>query len=285
MKLMTAFITATMLLAGCANTTTTTPAQDPAPAKVEAPAQTAKAAYTEFSKIDWKAASPKGDKGPMMSPIAGDPKTGPVSFIFKLPAGHTSGLHSHPAAFAGAVVSGTIVHGKNAAQGVSLTAGATWTQAPNQAHYTACTKDAECLIVGHFDGPLGTTAAEKEFDGELGSIMTPPEKAIFKPLNPDKPNGPQMLVLSGDYTKESFRALVKVPAGFKAPLHMHASNYSGASVLGAMQKNNGARLAPGSIWTQTQNEAHTNACVSDTPCVFFIAMDGAFTMTPAQAVQ
>jgi anti-sigma factor ChrR (cupin superfamily) len=286
MYLKTTVITITMLLAGCATTATTETAA-PATAEkatVAAPVQTAAAAYTEFSKINW-VAGPKGDQGPSMSPIHGDPKTGPVSFIFKMPAGHTSGLHSHPAAFAGAVVSGTVVHGKTEAEAVTLATGSTWTQDPNQAHYTACTKDAECVVVGHFDGPFGTVAADKAHEGELGSVMTTAEKAVFKPLNPKMPNGPQMLVLSGDHTKEAFRALVKVPVGFKTPMHMHASNYAGAAVVGAMQKNGGAKLVPGSIWTQTMNEAHMNACLSDKPCIFFIAMDGAFSMTPAKAVQ
>ena len=286
MYLKTTVITITMLLAGCATTATTETAV-PAPAEqatAEATTQTAAEAYTEFSNINW-VAGPKGDQGPSMSPIEGDPKTGPVSFIFKMPAGYTNGLHSHPAAFAGAVVSGTVVHGKTAEDSVTLPAGSTWTQDPDQAHHTSCTKDAECVVVGHFDGPFGTVASEKAHEGDLGSIMITAEKAVFKPLNPKMPNGPQMLVLSGDYTKEAFRALVKVPVGFKTPMHMHAANYAGASVVGAMQKNGGTKLGPGSIWTQTMNEAHMNACLSDKPCIFFIAMDGAFSMTPAEAAK
>ena len=104
MKIQSAFIAAAFL-AGCATTTPTTEAPTPveAPKAEVAKADTAEAAYTEFSKIDWTAASPKGEEGPMMSAIQGDPKTGPVSFVFKMPAGHSGGLHIHPATFAGAV--------------------------------------------------------------------------------------------------------------------------------------------------------------------------------------
>ena len=75
MYLKTTAITITMLLAGCATTATTDTAA-PAPVEktvAEASAPKVAAAYTEFSKINW-VAGPKGDQGPSMSPIHGDPK-------------------------------------------------------------------------------------------------------------------------------------------------------------------------------------------------------------------
>ena len=217
----------------------------------------------------------------MMAVIHGSPKTGPVTFIFKLPAGHSAGLHTHPSNFSGAVVSGTIVQGKSAEQNKNLPAGSAWTQNANQAHYTACAKEADCFVVGHFDGPFGTVPAETVFEGENKAISTHADEATFTPLNPKMPKGPHMFVLSGDHTKGPFQALVKLPAGFNAPPHSHAASYAGATISGSMQKNGGAALPAGSFWAQAGNQVHTNACVSETPCIFFVSMDGAFTMTPA----
>ena len=105
----------------------------------------------------------------------------------------------------------------------------------------------------------------------------------FKPLNPKTPQGLQMHVLSGDMKTGPFRAIAKIPGGLKLPIHTHPASYAAVTLSGQWQKTGKGDMNADDFWTTAGTIEHQNACLSEEPCVFFIAMDGAFGMTPVEA--
>jgi quercetin dioxygenase-like cupin family protein len=71
--------------------------------------------------------------------------------------------------------------------------------------------------------------------------------------------------------------LLRVPAGFVAPVHTHTADYRAVVIEGRWRhwytqnkSDEAPPLAPGSYWTQTANIWHADACVSDTPCIILL---------------
>ena len=48
------------------------------------------------------------------------------------------------------------------------------------------------------------------------------------------------------------------------------------------QKTGKGDMGKGDFWTTAGAAEHQNACLSEEPCLFFIAMEGAFGMTPVE---
>jgi quercetin dioxygenase-like cupin family protein len=266
------------LVGGCSAKTATP--------EVAAPAETAAAvpssSSTAAADVKWMAIYPDQPDGPQMSLLAGNPKEGAFSAIVKLPAGHASKLHTHPATLHAVVVSGTIKNGRTAEDSPEITAGGMWTQPADEAHFTGCSEDADCIFIGSMEGAMGTTPSDDAAEASTQTV-TAAGDLTFSPVNPEKPEGPGMMVLSGDMKTGAFNALVHFPAGATSPKHSHSASYSAAVVSGSVSHGEGADMTTGSYWNQVGGEVHTTGCASEEPCVFFVSMDGAMDMTPAEA--
>ena len=275
-----------LLFAGCATKAPAEPAApvepvveaEPAPAPAPAPASSATAA----ADVQWKPVFPDQPDGPMMSLVSGNPKEGGFSAIVKLPAGHASDLHSHPANLTGVVFSGTVTNGRTAEEAAEISAGSMWIQPGNEVHFTGCTEEADCIFVGHMDGPMGRTASENAAEAST-MVVTASSDVGFEPINPEQPQGPGMVTLTGDRATGPFTALVSFPAGATSPLHSHAATYSGIVVSGVIGDGDSGELGVGSHWTRVAEEVHQTGCSGEESCVFYVSMEGAFSMTPAEA--
>jgi hypothetical protein len=94
----------------------------------------------------------------------------------------------------------------------------------------------------------------------------------------EAPNPPQQLgKLWGDRAIGPAGTLLKVPAGFRAPIHAHTADYRGIVIEGTWShwipdtaEGKGIELAPGSYWTQEADQFHADACISTTDCVILL---------------
>lgn len=73
----------------------------------------------------------------------------------------------------------------------------------------------------------------------------------------------------------------KFPANFETPEHIHTYSYRAVVLKGEMTNPfDGEKDAPimkaGSYWSVAAGHKHTTACVSDTPCEFFMYTDKPF---------
>ena len=106
-------------------------------------------------------------------------------------------------------------------------------------------------------------------------------------LDPAGAPGVKVADLWGDHAKGAFRAFLKLPAGFAAPLHTHTHDMKVVMVSGTyLQAPEGkpeVRLGPGSYMFQPGgNYRHTTACDKASDCVFFVESNGAFDLKPVQ---
>ena len=201
--------------------------------------------------------------------------------MVKFPAGHGDPVHSHPSDFTGILTSGELSHGRSAEDFDLVSQGGALVQPANEAHYTGCSDAGDCVLVGHMSGAMATVPSDAPVEGEMAYSVTNSEGIGYEALNPKQPQGPKMAVLSGDRMAGAFQALVHLPAGASGPMHSHSSTYSAVLLSGTV--NNGNDIPVGSHWTHVGGDAHTTSCVSEEPCVFFAAMDGAFDMVPVAA--
>ena len=251
-----------------------------AEATAEAPAAEPTSSVTAAADVQWMPANPEMPEGPQLAVIEGNMKEGAFSALVKLPAGHASPLHSHPAGFSGVVVSGTVHNGRTADDYIEIGVGSTWTEPANEVHFTGCAEGADCVFVAHMDGAMGMTPAEAPTEGDMQMVFTAAADVPFAAINPEMPEGPQMYVIGGDMTSGPFHALVKFPAGMTSPEHSHSATYSGAVVSGEMSHGGPDTMGVGSVWTEVGGNPHVTGCVSEEPCSFFVSMAGAFSMTP-----
>ncbi len=269
-----------------------TPTAPPAaePTAVVAPPAAAAAltsSATHAKDAKWGLANPEQPDGPQMVGVQGNPKDGAFVALAKFPAGFAAPLHSHPANFAGAVLSGTVVNGRSAEDNVKLTGGTAWTEPAGAVHYTGCTDEADCIVALHMDGAMGMTPADAPAEGDLKMVVSGPDSIEWTPINPERPEGPKMFVISGDKEAGAFRALVKLPAGSTSPEHSHSSTYSAAVLAGAMVHGTAsdAVFGVGSYWTEAGGQVHVTGCSGEVDCVFFASMDGAFDMVMAKPAE
>ena len=273
---------------GCAARTAPieTPAPEAAPeveeaAPAEAPAPTS--SYLAAADIQWQP-NPEAPDGPQLAVLSGNPQEGAFTFMVKFPAGHISPVHSHTHDFAGALISGTLFHGGSSEEFETLTAGAAMSQPGNEVHFTECSSESDCIVVGHMSGPMDTIPAETGAEGELLMVLTAADSADFQPINPERPDGPAMFVIGGDHTTGAFQALVKLPAGSASPNHSHSHSYSAALLSGSVTHEGGEGMEVGSAWTNVGGQAHVTGCMAgEEDCIFFASMEGAFDMSVVEA--
>jgi hypothetical protein len=92
---------------------------------------------------------------------------------------------------------------------------------------------------------------------------------------PAGPNSPlKLAILWGDRSKGEYGMLLKIPAGFVAPIHAHTGDYHGINVAGNWRHlfDGGEQrdLPPGSYVFQPGMGMHGDACLGPEDCILFI---------------
>jgi len=110
--------------------------------------------------------------GPDESFVIGskEAKTGPTGFFIRFKGGFDSGWHVHESAYAGIVMSGTIVETNKGEAAAKLPAGSYYMQ-PTTVHKTECAAGADCLVWIYEDGRFSFTPTD-----ENGKALKPPAK-------------------------------------------------------------------------------------------------------------
>jgi quercetin dioxygenase-like cupin family protein len=84
----------------------------------------------------------------------------------------------------------------------------------------------------------------------------------------------------GDLRNGRHGTFVRMPAGFKSPVHTHTEDYFAVVVEGVGSNHpvdaEAEPLPKGSYWFQRGEEAHVTECLSETDCLFFIVQPGKF---------
>ena len=96
--------------------------------------------------------------GPGLGNLKGDYKKGAFTGLFSMPAGFTSPIHTHTAAYEAIQLEGTSRHwleGEDGTKAKKMTPGSMWTMPGKLKHYSACDAGTKCTIIvmvkGKFD--------------------------------------------------------------------------------------------------------------------------------------
>lgn len=90
----------------------------------------------------------------------------------------------------------------------------------------------------------------------------------------------------GDRNKHEHGTFGRFPANFETPSHTHSHDYRAVVISGEMTnpfegQKNPPILRPGSFWSVSAGSVHTTACVSSTPCEFFMYSAKPFDFKPS----
>jgi len=124
--------------------------------------------------------------------------------------------------------------------------------------------------------PQGLSAGQAASEQEpLENEYVPAERIPFAFEAPGQPQ--QLGPLWGRRAAGPAGTLLKVPAGFRAPIHAHTADYRAVVITGVWthwvpetNEGQGLELRPGAYWTQKADQMHGDACVSDTECVILL---------------
>jgi hypothetical protein len=107
--------------------------------------------------------------------------------------------------------------------------------------------------------------------GKTGT-MIPADEMEWKELNPGSPV--KMAPLWGDRSVGEYAMLLKIPAGFVAPIHAHTGDYYGMNVKGnwrhSFDGDEEKDLPQGSYVFQPGMGWHGDACIGPEDCILFI---------------
>ncbi len=99
--------------------------------------------------------------------------------------------------------------------------------------------------------------------------------------------GVSFAALVGDRFKESYMAMVRLPAGLVSPAHIKSANMFGVVLKGTIthiavgaDASTEIQLQAGSFYKVPAGVAHISKCISDTECVSFLYQDGKFDFLP-----
>lgn len=102
--------------------------------------------------------------------------------------------------------------------------------------------------------------------------MAPADQMEWRELAPGSPL--KVVILWGDRSKDEYAMLLKLPAGFVAPIHAHTGDYYGINVTGTWRHSfDGGEeraLPPGSYVFQPGMGMHGDACAGPDDCILFI---------------
>jgi quercetin dioxygenase-like cupin family protein len=103
------------------------------------------------------------------------------------------------------------------------------------------------------------------------------------------PAGCAIAVLHGDPAQPNVDVFFKVPAKAEIPLHTHTSAERMVLVSGELhvtyEGQTSTRLTPGTYAYGPAGRAHAGTCVSDVPCVLFIAFESPLDAVPSGAAK
>jgi len=123
-------------------------------------------------------------------------------------------------------------------------------------------------------------AAEKGKKGGTAVLM--PADEIKWTDVPQFP-GVKMAVVQGDANKGPHHALVKLPAGFSAPLHHHTSDHYATVLSGTVVftvDGQDHRLPAGSYFSFTGKKTHVTKCETGSDCVIYNEVRGKWDVVP-----
>lgn len=108
-------------------------------------------------------------------------------------------------------------------------------------------------------------------DGKAGT-MTAADQMEWRELGPGSPV--KMVILWGDRNKGEYAMLLRIPAGFVAPIHAHTGDYHGMNLTGTWRHSfdggEERELPPGSYVFQPGMAMHGDACIGPDDCVLFV---------------
>ncbi|WP_299593172.1 DUF4437 domain-containing protein [uncultured Tateyamaria sp.] len=123
-------------------------------------------------------------------------------------------------------------------------------------------------------------------DGKIADSALPIEDKEFLPAFP----GDDTINFARAYGNRNGHAhgtFGRFPANFVTPPHTHSHSYRAVVLSGEMTnpfkgEENPPVLKPGAFWSVAAGSIHTTACVSDTPCEFFMYSDQGFDFKPSE---
>jgi Domain of unknown function (DUF4437) len=109
-------------------------------------------------------------------------------------------------------------------------------------------------------------------DSAKVGTMSAPDQMQWQEIGPGSPL--KIVMLWGDRTKGEYAMLLKLPAGFVAPIHAHTGDYHGMNLTGTWHHSfDGGEerdLPPGSYLFQPGMGMHGDACIGPDDCILFI---------------
>src|SRR5262245_1757604 len=119
---------------------------------------------------------------------------------------------------------------------------------------------------------LATTTLGYAAAGAKIGTMTAPDQIEWGELAPGSPV--KLFILWGDRSKGEYAMLIKIPAGFVAPIHAHTGDYHGMNLTGTWRHSfDGGEqrdLPPGSYVLQPGMGMHGDACIGPDDCILLI---------------
>lgn len=114
--------------------------------------------------------------------------------------------------------------------------------------------------------------------------MTPTDQMEWKEITPGSPV--KIVVLWGDRAKGEYAMLLRLPAGFSAPIHAHSGDYHGVNIAGIWRHSfDGGEqkdLTPGAHVFQPGMGMHGDGCVGIQDRIIFIHQHAKADFIPKQ---
>ena len=121
-------------------------------------------------------------------------------------------------------------------------------------------------------------------DSGKAGVMIPVDQIQWKELSPGSPV--MIALLWGDRTSGDYAMLLKLPAGFVAPIHAHTGDYYGMNLTGTWRHSfdggDQKDLAPGSYVYQPGMGFHGDSCIGSEDCILFIHQHAKGDFIPKQ---
>ena len=130
--------------------------------------------------------------------------------------------------------------------------------------------------------------AAAAFTGQAGAAgvgkMVPSDQMQWQEMAPGSPL--KIAILWGDRSKGEYAMLLKLPAGFDAPIHAHTGDYHGINLTGTWRHSfDGGEqktLPTGSYVFQPGKGMHGDTCLGPEDCILFIHQHAKGDFIPKQ---
>ena len=122
------------------------------------------------------------------------------------------------------------------------------------------------------------------FGGQAGLVVQdrtlPEAEKVFSPAFPGN-DAVKFAAAFGDRNTGAHGTFGQFPANFETPEHTHTHDYRAIVTKGVMTNPFVGEVDPkalpvGSYWEVSAGSVHTTACISDTPCEFFMFGEASF---------